>query len=62
MLDLITPVGVTMHEQNFSNFSVSADAGFAIDEGHKIHGLSNQSLLRCVGRFCHKAFEADEPA
>jgi hypothetical protein len=62
VLYLIAPVGVTVHKQNLSNFPAGAYAGFAIDEDHKIHSLSNQNLLRCVGRFCHKAFEADEPA
>ncbi len=41
VLDLIAPVGVTMNEQNLANFPASANAGFAIDKDHEIHGFGD---------------------
>src|SRR5579875_1284003 len=51
VLDLITSVGETMNEQELSNLSASRYASFAIDKDDKVHGFSNQTLLRCAGRF-----------
>ncbi len=40
-----------MNEQKLSNLSTGRYTSFAIDKDDKIHGFSDQTLLRCAGPF-----------